>query len=293
MPQVSFDPKRLPFTPYGLACTEWKPSPMRRPDHHNELELNLMLEGWVTYFLGGRRLTFRAGELGGFWAAVPHQILSFAPGTRYFVVTIPLALLLQWQLPGHFAQRLLGGEVVVEALGAGLARDALTFGQWERDLHRPAEELRQLVLLELEARLRRMLLALPASTGSTGRARGVLRGKESSKVERMACLVAQRYTERLRVAEIGSAVGLHPNYAMNLFKRAFGTTLVEYLTHHRISHAQRLLATTDDKIVEIAFSSGFMSVSRFNEAFRRACGCTPSQYRRRHRAGEGFGRSDA
>jgi AraC-like DNA-binding protein len=78
-------------------------------------------------------------------------------------------------------------------------------------------------------------------------------------------------------------VGLHPNYAMGLFQNAFGTTLIEYLTHHRISHAQRLLATTDEKIVEVAFSSGFSSISRFNEAFRRECGCSPREYRRKHR----------
>jgi len=75
---------------------------------------------------------------------------------------------------------------------------------------------------------------------------------------------------------------LHPNYAMSLFKKAFGTTLIEYLTHHRVSHAQRLLATTDEKIVEVAFNSGFNSISRFNEAFRRACNCAPREYRLHH-----------
>ena len=98
----------------------------------------------------------------------------------------------------------------------------------------------------------------------------------------MACLIAQRYTEQLTVAEIGERVGLHPNYAMGLFKKAFGTTLIDYLTHHRVSHAQRLLATTNEKIVEVAFNSGFNSISRFNEAFRRACGCTPRAYRLQH-----------
>ena len=98
----------------------------------------------------------------------------------------------------------------------------------------------------------------------------------------MACLIAQRYTEPLTVEQIGKKVGLHPNYAMSLFKKTFGTTLIDYLTHHRISHAQRLLATTEKKIVEVAFSSGFNSISRFNEAFRRACGCSPREYRVRH-----------
>ena len=140
-------------------------------------------------------------------------------------------------------------------------------------------------MLEMEARLRRMLPNLPASApaAAKGRARtGSLHGGKLNKVEQMACLIARRYTEPLTVTEIGREVGLHPNYAMGLFKRAFGTTLIDYLTHHRVSHAQRLLATTDEKVVEIAFGSGFNSISRFNEAFRRACGSTPRKYRQSH-----------
>ena len=69
---------------------------------------------------------------------------------------------------------------------------------------------------------------------------------------------------------------------MTLFKRAFGTTVIDYLTRHLISHAQRLLATTGDKVLSIALDSGFGSISRFNAAFKQACGCSPREYRARH-----------
>jgi len=87
----------------------------------------------------------------------------------------------------------------------------------------------------------------------------------------------------LTIETIGREVGLHPNYAMSLFRKAFGTTLIDYLTQHRVSHAQRLLATTDQKIVDVALNSGFGSISRFNDAFRRACSCSPRDYRSQHR----------
>jgi AraC-like DNA-binding protein len=102
----------------------------------------------------------------------------------------------------------------------------------------------------------------------------------------MACFIAQHYTERLTVQEISDFVRLHPNYAMNLFHRTFGTTLIDYLTQHRVSHAQRLLVTTDAKIADIAFHSGFCSISRFNDFFRRRCGCSPREYRATHSLGE-------
>lgn len=65
---------------------------------------------------------------------------------------------------------------------------------------------------------------------------------------------------------------------MNLFQKTFGTTLIHYLTGHRVSHAQRLLATTDMTVADVAFNS----ISRFNEAFWRSCGYSPRKYRRTH-----------
>lgn len=283
---VSFDPNRPDFEPYGFSCVRWTPSPMKRPDHHNEIEVNMLTEGWVSYMLGGKKVKLEGGQMGVFWAAIPHQILEFSPGISYYVATIPFAWFLQCRLPDRFVQPLLRGECIREKLGAGrLRHDRELFGQWEHDLNEPGEEANRVVMLEIEARLRRMIATLPVTDKDTGKKRGRpggLQTGELNKVEKMACLIARRYTEQLTVAEIGREVGLHPNYAMSLFKKAFGTTLIDYLTHHRVSHAQRFLATTDDKIVEVAFSSGFNSVSRFNEAFRRACGCTPRAYRLRH-----------
>lgn len=286
---VTFDPNRPDFTPYGLSCVRWVPSPMRRPDHHNEIELNLLTAGSVTYLLGGRKVRIAGGQLGVFWAGIPHQIIDFDRETRYFAATIPLAWFLQCRLPDRSVQALLRGELMCESLRKRTRQDQDQFTQWEADLTEPDDEICHIVMLEMQARLRRMMRALPAAVASgaahsgRGRSRAIgLHGGELNKVEQMACLIAQRYTEHLTVAEIGRAVRLHPNYAMGLFKKAFGTTLIDYLTHHRISHAQRLLATTDEKIVEIAFSSGFNSISRFNEAFRRACGCTPREYRVQH-----------
>lgn len=281
---VSFDPTRPDFAPYGLTCVHWRPSPMLRPDHHNEIELNFLESGTVTYLLGGRKTVIEAGRLSVFWAAIPHQIIDFGRATSYFVVTIPLQWFLQWRLPEHFVQPLLQGLLVSEPTSERAVSDSQQFAHWEEDLQREGTELQKAVLLEMQARLVRLALNLPVRPKPV-----VKRGRLATvtdtglnKVEQMACFIAQNYTESLTVQQIGEYVKLHPNYAMNLFQKTFGTTLINYLTQHRISHAQRLLATTEQSITEIAFNSGFNSISRFNDAFRRACGCTPREYRRSH-----------
>jgi AraC-like DNA-binding protein len=277
-----FDPNRPDFKPYGLTCVTWTPTPMGRPDHHNEVELNLLSRGWVTYLLGGSKVTLSAGQLGAFWASIPHQVIECADETEYFVVTIPFAWFLQFNLPDPFTQTLLKGEMVGEQLKGEIEGEIKRFTQWENDLARDRDEMQDIVLLELQARLRRMaryarqkrLIAPSTNDAHTNLQEGGL-----NKVEQMACTIAQRYLEPLTARAIGESVGLHPNYAMNLFKKAFGTTLTDHITHHRVSHAQRLLITTNDKILDVAMASGFNSLSRFNDAFRRNCGCTPREYR--------------
>ena len=122
------------------------------------------------------------------------------------------------------------------------------------------------------------MLRLSLSTATTTGARRNARHQRGlsqaglSKVEQMACYIAQHYTQPLSVEDIGKVVDLHPNYAMSLFKKTFGTTLVAYVTQHRVSHAHRLLATTDAKVVDIALATGFTSTSRLNAAFLAECG---------------------
>lgn len=291
---VTFDPNRPECAPYGLTCVRWNPAPMQRSDHHNEVELNFLETGWVTYLFGGRKVRVDAGRMHAFWAAIPHQIIDCGLETEFFVATIPLPCFLQCKLPDNLVQPLLQGQMIMEPTKNSRLSDHQAFARWEIDLADPHAGLKKAALLEMEARLLRLALLIPTARRNRkpGSGRAALSEAGLNKAEQMACVIAQRYTERLTIDEIGSAVKLHPKYAMSLFQKTFRTTLIEYLTQHRVSHSQGLLATTDMKIVDIAFSSGFGSISRFNDAFRRACGCSPREWQQ-HELAEGSGGGDS
>jgi AraC-like DNA-binding protein len=283
-----FDPTRPDFSPYGFSCVRWTPTAMPRFDRHNEIELNLLESGSLMYLMGGKRLVVTAGRLTVFWAGVPHQILDFEDVVDYFVLTIPLSWFLQWRFPDDFAQRILHGETVVEPEDGCLAADKARFEVWSEDAQIGSEDRRHICLLEIEARLRRLALSTAADRRDRSRKKSSskLDRRNVSRAEQMAHFIAQNYTQPLSAEMIGRHVSLHPNYAMALFQQTFGTTLIKYATEHRLSHAQRLLVTTEEPIANIAFSSGFGSLSRFNEAFRRAFGCTPREYRKDKGSGE-------
>ena len=144
------------------------------------------------------------------------------------------------------------------------------------------------MLLELQARFMRAWLHANGSVGQRASDKRLsLPEGARNKVEAIAAYVATHYTEPLTVGQIAGAIGLNPDYTSHVFHKTFGITIMAYLMQHRLSHAQRLLVTSDSKIIDVSLEAGFNSTSHFNAAFKEANGCTPSAYRKRH-----LGRSD-
>ena len=252
---------------------------------HREVEVNLVVEGELTYLFGGSLETLPAGQVAVFWAMIPHQAIHIVPGTRSFRIHLPLARFFQWGLPSKFISGLLHGEIMREPDVSWATRDDWLFEQWRVDLEVPSTDASQIVLLELEARIRRLARsrAIPLDKASTNDVTLATRDSSFDKVEQMAIYIIENYQKRITTSNIAAAAGLHPKYAMTLFRDRCGLTIGEYLAQQRISQAQRLLATTEKKIVDVAFTSGFGSVSQFYDVFTRHCHQSPKDFRRRQK----------
>jgi AraC-like DNA-binding protein len=283
MDRHHFDSRRRDFSPYGFTCEVWEPRRMPRPDRHDEIEINFLDRGCLTYLFGGQRVTVEARQVTAFWAAVPHQIIGFDKLNFYYVVTVPFGWVLQWGLPEEMLAALAQGQIISEPRRARAQLDRQLFDQWHRDFAKDSPREREVILLELRARLLR-LAEFASSKGVIPTISQEGAGKQQQtnleKAESMACFVARHYTSRIQIKDIAECVGLHPDYAATLFRKTFGTTLNVLITRHRIAHAQRQLVTTDERVVNIAHDSGFESLSRFNRAFKQLAGMTPRQYRK-------------
>ena len=273
----TFDESRPEFRPYGLTCEQWIPNRMRKPDRHNEIELNYFPAGTMTYLFQHRKITVVAHQLTVFWGLIPHQIIHYEGGAPYYICTIPLSQFLEWNLPATFVDRILRGEVLSDGAESRESYDVFLFKNWLRDMKNNFNV--EVTLLEMRARLARMVTTLrPGKEGEYLPAQV----HELGQVERIAVYIAQNYHHPVKASAIGTAVGLHPDYANSIFKKAFGSTLSEYILEERISHAQRKLVTTTTGITEISFECGFNSISRFNAAFLHKNGCTPRQFRKHY-----------
>lgn len=248
---------------------------------HPDIELNWVAEGSVEYLMAGRLGVIRGGELGLFWGGVPHQLLpstGSVAGRGGVWITLPLRWLLAWSLANDLTARLMSGELVTVPLAGDRAR------QWLED-YEAGEAHRQVLLLELQALIERVALTLPVRrvrAAKGGRSHGG-RVKETGIVEQVVTYLAENYHRELSMEQVAVRVHLHPKYLMGLFRRQSGVSIGAYLLSLRLAHAQRLLATTELGVLEIATSCGFGSLSRFYQAFSQSVGDRPLNFRRRHR----------
>ncbi len=254
---------------------------------HNELELGIMSKGSQTAMFGSRMQNIALNCLGVFWANRPHGPVKMGPETYGISLFIPFPWFLNWHLPGHFVQAILHGEVIWSRPKTRPCSDVDLMLHWAELMNRRNKDLDQIVLLEVEARLRLLAHEYAKKAKSLhGETTGDDLAASYNKYEQMVVLLAERYSEPLTVQDIADAIGVDRSYAMRLFRKMSGTTIQQCLIQHRVSHAQRLLATTNKKILTVAMESGFSSISPFYASFHRIVGQTPQKYRQSLRKGK-------
>lgn len=172
----------------------------------------------------------------------------------------------------------------------------------ERDLHRiehllnkagiPSEMLK---MLDLKKRLSETQSGTPATLQAYLRILGIVAQQlalrmtahlthPSNSLPRLvgqACRVIQRraLAEDLHLEDVAHECGVSASHLSRVFHHAAGLTFREYIARWRAEHAQQLLLEGDLPVTQIAFESGFQSLSQFNRVFRAAYGKSPRQLR--------------
>lgn len=275
-------------TPAALWVYRGEQPQMAQPHRHDDIEVNVVLNGRLDYIFGGQHLTLRAGQVAIFWAATPHHLIV-APGvdpgqTRGCWIHIPLSIVLNWRLPDHDIGRLLQISALIAPMECLRHDPDRLFASWEQELQDPANDAAAIpVLLEIEALLRRTLRYRPPRTraddDSPSATLGRRPGSLIASVTAMATFIIEHFREQITIDDIAAAAHLNRTYAATIFSRTLGTTPGRYLTQCRITEAQRLLITTTKTMIDIAHTAGFNSQSSFYDHFTRRCSISPGAYR--------------
>lgn len=173
------------------------------------------------------------------------------------------------RLPDHLALSAADFSCVTQAIAA-MERDA------RQDA--PAGLLHSLLRHQLSALLLRLtILHERQSNAEAARSHGVKR------FARFRALVNHNYASWHQVAAYADALGCTQKSLTRGAIEATGKTAKQVIAARIALEAKRLLAHTNRPIYLVAESLGFDEPTNFSKFFRREAGCTPAQFRRRHR----------
>ncbi len=130
----------------------------------------------------------------------------------------------------------------------------------------------------MEAGLRPCLRCRPEASPGTPAWNGT-----SATVSRAMRLIRQGALNECGVDRLAERLGVSGRHLRRLFKRHVGVSPLTLATFEKVLFAKKLLSETMLPVSGIAFAVGFGSLHRFNAAFKKVYGTTPTDLRRRVR----------
>lgn len=104
---------------------------------------------------------------------------------------------------------------------------------------------------------------------------------DSGPLSSLEKFVLKRITHPISLSELASAAHMSLRTLFRYFKKAKGTTPLQFVQGIRIDHAKSLLERTDEPVDWIAPKCGYEDVSSFRKLFRKRVAMTPKEYRQR------------
>jgi len=264
-------------SPRGFLIERHTADAMSAAHWHDHVEINLLLDGAMTYLFNGRQEQVEAGRLVLFWAAIPHQTILVTQEAPLICLYLPLVDFLALSIDKKARQAIMQGAFVVEPRRHETTLP--TVSAWVEEWGSGDPVRRQLIAEEAKLRLRRLILDYADGQGSSIAAPVTPVSPAIRHSEVLTDLINRHFSEPLSLDLLGKRANIHPTTANRAFRDVLGISVMEYLTRYRLARAMQRLAETEDSILEIALDCGFGSSSRFYDIFKQRTGTTPRQFR--------------
>jgi AraC-like DNA-binding protein len=105
--------------------------------------------------------------------------------------------------------------------------------------------------------------------------------EEEDVIDLVKDYIEENLIDPIHLGEVAKKFKISPFHFCRKFKEATGMTMTNYISEQRVNLAKEALLNTDGRITDIAFNSGFQSLSQFNRNFHKITGMCPTQFRLR------------
>jgi len=102
---------------------------------------------------------------------------------------------------------------------------------------------------------------------------------ETERMQKVHNYVLQHFAQEIRLGDVASLAGMSEAAFCRYFKARSNKTFIDFVNEIRVGHACKLLLEDQWTIAQIAYDSGFDSLSNFNRNFKRYIGHTPREYK--------------
>lgn len=104
-------------------------------------------------------------------------------------------------------------------------------------------------------------------------------------LERSRHYIEEHFGEDLTIDCLAGIAGLSPKYFVDLFKKTYGVSALDYLTQIRIAKAKQLMLGSDRLLRDIAHEVGYVDEFYFSRKFKKEVGMSPSAFikKRKHK----------
>ena len=98
--------------------------------------------------------------------------------------------------------------------------------------------------------------------------------------QRIRDYLQENYTQKITLATLAAEMGVSTSQIKRTFREQIGKSMVNYITHLRISQAKRMIREGKYNFTQIAEAVGYDSIYYFSSLFKKHTGKTLSEYAR-------------
>ena len=243
--------------------------------YHDELEFLPVFSGELTCIVDGVRYTAHAGEIIFINSGIPHETVSSTPSRESGIVQFRLQDFTESEI-----ERIVRYSVKYRSFigtPVRVIRDPLFFSTVTELIDESQGKRKGYEMFVKSTVFRLLGFLYRADYLSDGLE--LYHRKEVQKILPALSYINENYRDELTLEEISAHLGFNPSYFCRIFKAATGATFKEYLNFVRICKAEKLLAKTQDSILEISSAVGISSLSYFNRIFKKYHNCAPTTFR--------------